>query len=563
MFKINYIPSFLFFLLLNNFAFTQDAEVYKDSIKKYLYSNFKKASTYNSSFLKLSKENSNNENISLSYSIFAVLQDVKGDLDSTIYYYDKALDYTEAVSRKIDIKNTIANTYQEYSFNAKALQYYTQSLELAKKEGLTKKVLEIENYIKALKSKITPSLSNLLYLKKKYEKELIEDPNFKIAFTRRDLARAYLNNNNLEKAITLIKEGLYDAKSKNNIEFLYNFSILEIIYYLKVGNLDLAYKTNTEALYNAKQLNNLKFIDEANYYLAQINFKEKKPDLSIEILNIILESSSSKTQQKLLDYYTLMAESYSMTGKDSLANDYYKKIVSVNEKIIEKEKVTIDNIHDLNLKEVNLKEQKQRKVKQFWIIAFVILLLLGLVLIFWFIQKQRKTKTLFNTLLLKEKEANKHYLDIDNVLKDLSHETVVQEKKHILNKDQEVKHTINKDKVIQILKKLKTLENEKYYLKQECNLHNMAIELETNTSYLSKIINTQLDKTFSIYINELRINYAISELKRNKKLRAYSALAIAKELGYKNTDSFTKYFKEATGITPSVYIRKIKNKINS
>jgi len=85
----------------------------------------------------------------------------------------------------------------------------------------------------------------------------------------------------------------------------------------------------------------------------------------------------------------------------------------------------------------------------------------------------------------------------------------------------------------------------------------MAKKLKTNTSYLSKIINNHLDKSFSIYINELRINYAILELKNNKRLRQYSVKAIAEDMGYKNADAFSRYFRAATGISPSVYIKKI------
>jgi YesN/AraC family two-component response regulator len=112
-------------------------------------------------------------------------------------------------------------------------------------------------------------------------------------------------------------------------------------------------------------------------------------------------------------------------------------------------------------------------------------------------------------------------------------------------------------KIQEILSKIEYLEEKKYYLKQECTMHNMAKRLKTNTSYLSSIINNHLNKTFSNYINELRINYAILELKNNKRLRSYSVKAISEEIGYKSADSFSKYFKEATGLTPSVYIKKI------
>ena len=122
-------------------------------------------------------------------------------------------------------------------------------------------------------------------------------------------------------------------------------------------------------------------------------------------------------------------------------------------------------------------------------------------------------------------------------------------------------YVINDEKVTQILKGLKKLESEQYYLKSNCTLHQVAKKLKTNTAYLSKVVNTQLNKSFSAYINELRINYILIELKNNSVMRSYSISAISEEIGYKSPDSFTKYFKVATGITPSVYIKKI-NSIN-
>ncbi|HRB71978.1 MAG TPA: helix-turn-helix domain-containing protein [Flavobacterium sp.] len=118
--------------------------------------------------------------------------------------------------------------------------------------------------------------------------------------------------------------------------------------------------------------------------------------------------------------------------------------------------------------------------------------------------------------------------------------------------------TITDERIKDILEKLKKLAQQKYFLRQDCTLHNVAKKLKTNTAYLSRIVNNELGKSFSNYINELRINYVISELKSNSRLRAYSISAIADEIGYKSPDSFTKYFKVATGVSPAVYIRKIE-----
>ena len=116
---------------------------------------------------------------------------------------------------------------------------------------------------------------------------------------------------------------------------------------------------------------------------------------------------------------------------------------------------------------------------------------------------------------------------------------------------------VNEETTQQILKGLQKLEKENYYLHPGCNAHNVAKRIKTNTTYLSKVINSEFNKNFSTYINDLRINYAIVSLKQNVQFRNYTVNAIAKELGYKSADSFTKYFKKDTGLLPSFYIKKL------
>jgi len=111
----------------------------------------------------------------------------------------------------------------------------------------------------------------------------------------------------------------------------------------------------------------------------------------------------------------------------------------------------------------------------------------------------------------------------------------------------------------QILAGLKKLEKQEYFLKQECNSYNVARKINTNTTYLSKVINSHFDKNFNTYINDLRINYAILRLKNDVIFRSYSIQSIAEEVGYKSADSFSKYFKLNTGLNPSFYIKEIKN----
>ena len=67
-----------------------------------------------------------------------------------------------------------------------------------------------------------------------------------------------------------------------------------------------------------------------------------------------------------------------------------------------------------------------------------------------------------------------------------------------------------------------------------------------------------MGKNFNSYINELRINYLINELKSNSDKRKLKQETLAKESGYANRQSFARAFQSVTQMSPSYFIEKIK-----
>jgi len=116
---------------------------------------------------------------------------------------------------------------------------------------------------------------------------------------------------------------------------------------------------------------------------------------------------------------------------------------------------------------------------------------------------------------------------------------------------------IKDEKVQELLKKLENLKESGYFLRQDSSLYNTAKKLKTNTSYLSSVINNTMGTNFNRFVNDIRMDYIILELKNNKRMRSYSVKGISEEIGYKSADSFTKYFRESTGLSPSAFIRNL------
>ena len=115
---------------------------------------------------------------------------------------------------------------------------------------------------------------------------------------------------------------------------------------------------------------------------------------------------------------------------------------------------------------------------------------------------------------------------------------------------------INDDLHDDLLIKLNAFERNKEFTDRTITLSNLASELNTNSTYLSKFINESKGVSFSDYLKTLRIDYATSILLENNKLRNYTIEALAQEFGFKSGNSFSKAFILITNMKPSEFIKQ-------
>ncbi|WP_294301130.1 AraC family transcriptional regulator [uncultured Chryseobacterium sp.] len=127
----------------------------------------------------------------------------------------------------------------------------------------------------------------------------------------------------------------------------------------------------------------------------------------------------------------------------------------------------------------------------------------------------------------------------------------------ITNKKNTAISAIEEELAGRILIRLEQLELKKEFLSNDFKLANLAKQLNTNTAYLSQIINHYKSKTFSEYVNNLRMNYILKELEINPVIRKYNIEVISREIGYKSCTTFIKVFKQRTKMIPSDYIKRL------
>lgn len=138
--------------------------------------------------------------------------------------------------------------------------------------------------------------------------------------------------------------------------------------------------------------------------------------------------------------------------------------------------------------------------------------------------------------------------------------TVVQPRKSLVN-DRTTEQPLNMhDQVSFFGEKARQLtdlmETKRLYLKPDLSVASLAMELGTNRTYLSNLINQYLHTTFTNYVNAYRVQYA-----KNLLLKTDDTIEeIFQAAGFQSRTTFWRAFAQVEGCTPKDYRKKaVKN----
>ena len=272
------------------------------------------------------------------------------------------------------------------------------------------------------------------------------------------------------------------------------------------------------------------FIKSDSISFANKNFEPIKRDGYEIIIDYYKKKGDLNNQLKFIDKL-IYSDSIIAETQKNLSKEIFKKY---DTPLLIKEKEGL--IKNLNSKNSIFS----------WLIIF---LLITSALFIYIIKKYRqkiKTYKKQAKLLLEKNENRKSFSkENENILSNTNKQDDLDNKKSISSNP----------KFQLIINKIELFEKNKDFLRKNITLDTLSKELDTNRDYLSKLINELKGKNFSQYLNQLRINYIISELKSNEKIRKYTIAAISEDIGFNNSESFTNAFKKITGTLPSYFIK--------
>jgi len=106
-----------------------------------------------------------------------------------------------------------------------------------------------------------------------------------------------------------------------------------------------------------------------------------------------------------------------------------------------------------------------------------------------------------------------------------------------------------KEKIISAM-----LEDE-IYLDSSLTVHKLAKSINSNSKYISNIINTEFEQNFAVFINSYRIEKA-KKILLDQNFKQYTIETISKEVGFNSKSAFNIAFKKFTNQTPSSFKNK-------
>ena len=356
------------------------------------------------------------------------------------------------------------------------------------------------------------------------------------------IAESYLNSSldskstNLDSASVYNKKAFDIAKTFNpiheNSETLYQLRQAEVLIAKKKFTEALLliqkYDSNSELFKTTQNINSLKTI---------CFYQLKNNDSTLYFGRKFLKTYTRKPniKKRLISIYDILANQYYKNKQIDSAYKYSElTIAELN--ILNKDKNEVNKAQYLynykNAQELNkIIIKKEKGNKDNFIITILFILLIGMLIFYFLFQRNKKIKN-----------------DLIEAKIELEEKPSPQKTEY--NLDQELENTL--------LKEINDLEKSKDYLDSTFNIHILAKKLNTNTSYLSYLINREHNQSFKQYITKLRIKHLIKKLNNDSKFRNYTIKSLAEEIGYTNASAFTRAFKKHKGITPSEFIKTLK-----
>lgn len=393
----------------------------------------------------------------------------------------------------------------------------------------------------------------------------LEDPKIKnnmLGFIMQEKAYYELERKNYRKSLEYIKSSTeYFSLSGQRDSFLIanNEQLAGLNqYYLKNYEQALlhynAAKKETETMPD-HFLKGLIYDGFAKVYTAKKDFSAAK--LHLEKAEKISDQSNflnlkNEIATTSAEYYKLIKDTLKQHKAEEKRQIAAEKIATQSFQFVR------DSYQDQIKEKEREQENKETQVQyNYGLIIFVIISVLAVICGIYFYLLRRKKKA----VIISSEQVEPISLKDNISITDLHNLTVEEPAKKPIANSVAPEHIamMTPETERKILARLEKFEETALYLRNTISLPYVASYCNTNTKYLSHLINNYKQKDFNNYINELRINYILKKLSSDPQYHKYKIAALAEEAGFSSQSKFAAAFKKVTAVAPSQYLQNLRN----
>ena len=477
----------------------------------------------------------------------ASLANVYNYLGTACFYsafYEKALEYDQKSKELfqllndetglVKIYNNIGIIYEVSGKNDIALEHYNKSLDIWRRinehspdDPETKKIianlynnLGIVNYNLGEKEKALEFYNKSLTISRKFKEKK------SMSLSLHNIGIVHIRAGNYNEALNYLFQSHKISNETNDKHGIANSlnNIGDV--YLKLKNYKKAGKHFNEGLQIAGKIQANELIKNAYQGLYLLNKETGKSDTAMRYQTL---------------YHQLNDSIYSLESKNRIAELQHKYEFEKKEQEITLLKV------EQEIKDIRLRNSR---IWLFILIGSITISLFFIGLIYFqMIQKKRANKQLVkkNLEIVKSEEyirkcllleqENRHPIKKQNIENKYATSSLTKEQKEDLK-----------------LLIIKTMENEKLYLKNDFTIDMLSKHLDVSRTYISQVINEKFNINFNTFINEYRVK-DVRRMLTDKANRNLTIETIALSVGFGSKSSFNSAFKKYTGITPSFFMK--------
>jgi AraC-like DNA-binding protein len=456
-----------------------------------------------------------------------------------------AVDYVRALSNLGYMYNDFYYDYQ------KAYNYLQTAEEVALKYHTNKQLPYV--YLNmgvvlmtydALYQRSTASKETMAYFQKAFFSAAAQKEWRAAIFCFNDMMSIYEQNNDLKSFLPIVRKMKQLRIPARTSLLRYTLLRCDAAEAWIAGHTDRAMNLfrQAQSAVNRQEMNSERLVMMVIYDRAKLLMDEGRRQEALACLQSLEQRAlKNKLQNDLVSVYDMLYQFYQGEHETALADRYQLKYLRQKDALTYSGHLGhVSQMQFLNKlrkanEQVQIVTEKRRDLRvTVWIVSSMLVVIIGMLLMLAY--SYRKQRHYVHVLYQKNMQFLLNEDDASSVQERYQNSLLTEE---------------DKDKLLHSIKLV--LNDIPSICPPSFSLQTLCERVESNSSYVSQVINERYGRTFKVLLNELRVNEACRRLSDPENYGQFTIEAVSSSVGFKSRANFAVVFKKITGLTPTEF----------